>query len=57
MDQRSRSIAGSNTHARNDTNHLQEQLQTLQNRTLHDLDAFRTKKMNESTPFFRTTRV
>ena len=53
MDQRSRSIAP-NSHARND---LQDQFATLQNRTLHDLEMFKTKKETESSPFFRTTRV
>ena len=55
MDQRSRSIAP-NSHARNDTN-IKDQFATLQNRTLHDLDFYKTKKETESSPFFRTTRV
>jgi len=53
MEQRSRSIAP-NSHARNDVN---EQFASLQNRTLHDLEFYKTKKETESNPFFRTTRV
>lgn len=49
----------SNTHARNDTNklstHQSESL--LKQRTLHDRQSYMEKKMTESTPFFRTTRV
>ena len=31
--------------------------QSQMKRTLHDLEAFKTKKQTESSPFFRTTRV
>jgi|LauGreDrversion4_2_1035121.scaffolds.fasta_scaffold475001_1 hypothetical protein len=49
----------SNTHARNDTNKLNtnQSENLLKERTLHDRQSFMEKKMTESTPFFRTTRV
>lgn len=49
----------SNTHARNDTNHLSSNQSEalLKQRTLHDRQSYMEKKMTESTPFFRTTRV
>ena len=48
-----------NTHARNDNNKLmtQQSENLLKERTLHDRDTYMSKKMTESTPFFRTTRV
>ncbi len=48
------------SHARNDKNLLlnsQHSEQNLKERTLHDRDSYMQKKMTESTPFFRTTRV
>ncbi len=49
----------SNTHARNDTNKLSTNQSEflLKERTLHDRQSYMEKKMTESTPFFRTTRV
>jgi hypothetical protein len=49
----------SNTHARNDTNKLStnQSESLLKQRTLHDRQSYMEKKMTESTPFFRTTRV
>ena len=49
----------SNTHARNDTNLLNsnQSERLLKERTLHDRQSYMEKKMTESTPFFRTTRV
>jgi hypothetical protein len=67
MDQNSQSIvksvaaslnANNSRAARNDNNVLgatgnQDSLK----RSLHDLEAYKIKKMEESSPFFRTTRV
>lgn len=49
----------SNTHARNDTQKLNtnQSENLLKQRTLHDRESYMEKKMTESTPFFRTTRV
>jgi hypothetical protein len=68
MDQRSRSIVQGvaqtmqDQRPRNTKQNLPEQEQfaateSQMKRTLHDMDAFKSKKMSESSPFFRTTRV
>ncbi len=62
MDQRSRSIAqgvASGLQKRSETmtaGQLAETQQSLK-RSLHDLDAYKAKKQEESSPFFRTARV
>ena len=51
MDTRSKSVAGSNV------GQLQATQDSTMKRSLHDLDAFMTKKQTTSSPFFRTARV